>query len=218
MKIQSDCSFPKDRKEVIQAIRVASEAHRNQYREGKGEIPYCHHPVEVALILYEVGAVEDTSVLVAAILHDCLEETPLELSKINELFGHKIARLVKEVTREEPTAIIAKELSKADLYKLRTETLIQEIRQMSQNAHLIKLADRISNYKNAKKYRTKKKLNRYKLQTLAILDVIPRSVSPRLWDYLYSLVTQKKTNEFDNFESLAASIIAEVIQPVPAID
>ena len=57
------------------ATGFAAWKHKGQMRKGEGEIPYIHHPIEVAAILAEVGGVTDVDVLQAALLHDTIEDT-----------------------------------------------------------------------------------------------------------------------------------------------
>ncbi len=64
--------------EVRRATGFAAWKHTGQCRKGEGKIPYIHHPVEVAAILSEAGAIEDNDLLQAALLHDTIEDTETE--------------------------------------------------------------------------------------------------------------------------------------------
>ena len=166
------------------ALEFAHQAHQGQFREGAASLPYLHHPLEAAGLLFHIGGVTDPEEISAAILHDTIEEGGVSLAEIEERFGAKTGRLVSELTRKEPTPQEALGLSRDQLYELRTRLLLEGISRMSEAALRIKLADRLSNWREARVVRSKKKLDRYRLQTQAILAAIPRSVSPPLWDTL----------------------------------
>ena len=74
------------------AIEVAAKAHQNQVRKGT-DIPYITHPLAVGIILAKAGCSDE--VIVAGILHDTLEDTPLTLDCIQETFGPRVASIVK---------------------------------------------------------------------------------------------------------------------------
>lgn len=76
---------------VDRAIAFATEAHRGQFRKYTGE-PYVTHPIEVAQIVATVP--HTTEMLVAAILHDTVEDTPVTFEVIEENFGEKVRELV----------------------------------------------------------------------------------------------------------------------------
>ncbi len=166
------------------ALEFAHNSHRGQSREGDAGIPYLHHPLEVASLLFQIGGVADHEDIAAAILHDTIEEGGISQNDIEEKFGRVISHLVGELTRAEPSEDQAQVLTKIELYELRTNLLLAGIKVMSPRAQRIKLADRLSNWREAKAVRRTKKLARYGRQTLAILEVIPRSVCPPLWDTL----------------------------------
>jgi (p)ppGpp synthase/HD superfamily hydrolase len=74
------------------AIEVAVKGHQNQERKGT-DIPYITHPLPVGIILANAGCADD--VIVAGILHDTLEGTPITLDYIQETFGSRVASIVK---------------------------------------------------------------------------------------------------------------------------
>lgn len=163
------------------AIRFAAERHEGQWRDGESPMPYITHPVEVLLNLRHVGKVTDDAILVAAVLHDLLEETQTTEAEIHELFGEKVAFLVNELTRAEPLEIEIASLRKEEIFELRTQYLLGEIEDMCPEAQTVKLADRLSNLREAKLTRSEKKLKRYHTQTERILEIIPESINPALW-------------------------------------
>ncbi|MCA0361237.1 MAG: HD domain-containing protein [Armatimonadetes bacterium] len=167
---------------VMQALRVCVAAHEGQWRDGEHPVPYACHPIEVMQNLRLIGCVTDPEILAAALLHDVLEETPVTLEDLHAEFPRRVGDLVKEVTRREPTGDEIIGMSKHEIWGLRTSILLDEIHVMSGEAHLLKLADRLSNLREAKRTRSEKKLTRYQLQTRWILELIPREVCPSLMD------------------------------------
>src|SRR5699024_2028965 len=77
------------------AYDVAEELHREQFR--KSGDPYITHPLAVSTILAELGM--DTTTLVAALLHDTVEDTGYSLDELGADFGDKVAQLVDGVTK-----------------------------------------------------------------------------------------------------------------------
>lgn len=78
-----------------QAIKFATKAHGSQKRKYTGE-PYVTHPIAVMEIVKTVPHTDD--MLVAAVLHDTVEDTPVTLADIKEQFGDNVARLVDGLT------------------------------------------------------------------------------------------------------------------------
>jgi guanosine-3',5'-bis(diphosphate) 3'-pyrophosphohydrolase len=169
---------------VHRALRRAVKAHKKQDRDGEAPLPYATHPVDVLNLLRYDGGVVDEEVLAAALLHDTIEETELKADDLREEFGDRIADLVLEVTREEPDR---SGLSEEEVYQVRTQTLLEEIDRMSDEAKLIKLADRASNLRSVLLTRTGDELNRYVRQSHFILEHIDREVCPILWDRVKDL-------------------------------
>ena len=168
------------------ALVFAARRHRKQRRDGENALPYFTHPVEVLLCLRYEGSVIREPMLCAAILHDLLEETKTQASEIEARFGAEVAHLVRELTRREPSAQETEGLGKEEIYRLRTDWLLQEISAMSPEAKTIKLADRLANLRDARRSRRGTKLERYQRQTRAILQVIPRETNANLWDAIHA--------------------------------
>lgn len=119
--------------DVLEALRFAAERHRRLTRKD-GETPYVNHLIDVADLLARVGGVRDRDVLVAAILHDTLEDTGTKREEIALVFGPRVAELVAEVSDDES-------LAKPERKRLQ----IVGAPALSCEAKLIKLADKISN-------------------------------------------------------------------------
>ena len=74
-------------KNLLRAASFAANKHTGQTRKGDDAQPYINHPLEVANLLANTGKVEDFDVLIAAVLHDTVEDTETTKEEITELFG-----------------------------------------------------------------------------------------------------------------------------------
>jgi GTP diphosphokinase / guanosine-3',5'-bis(diphosphate) 3'-diphosphatase len=119
---------------ILKAIDFAARKHRDQRRKDEEASPYINHPISVSLLLAEIGGISDPEVLSAAILHDTLEDTDTTPEELEAAFGKWIRKLVEEVTDD-------KRLRKAE----RKQRQIDHASQLSADAVLIKLGDKISN-------------------------------------------------------------------------
>jgi (p)ppGpp synthase/HD superfamily hydrolase len=119
---------------ILRAIDFAARKHRDQRRKDEEASPYINHPISVSLVLAEIGGITDAEVLSAAILHDTLEDTDTTPEELQAAFGTRTRKLVEEVTDD-------KRLPKAK----RKDLQITHAAQLSPDAVLIKLGDKISN-------------------------------------------------------------------------
>ena len=122
-----------DTQRLLAAASFAADKHRDQRRKDAGATPYINHPLKVAQILVEAG-VEDSDVLVAALLHDTIEDTETKAEEIALHFGDTVCRLVLEVTDD-------KSLPKQERKRLQ----VANARSKSEGAKMIKIADKIAN-------------------------------------------------------------------------
>ena len=129
-----------DLAKLIQAISFAAQKHVAQKRKGADEQPYINHVLEVANVLANTGKIEDYDVLIAAVLHDTIEDTETTVEEITKLFGATVGEYVLEVTDD-------KSLPKAR----RKELQIEHAPHLSNGAKYIKLADKISNIRDVTK-------------------------------------------------------------------
>src|ERR1041384_6704850 len=83
---------------LLNALRFAAEKHNDQRRKDAKASPYINHPIQVAEILWRVGDVRDTTLLVASLLHDTIEDTGTTPAEIKASFGEDVLALVLEVT------------------------------------------------------------------------------------------------------------------------
>jgi len=119
---------------LLRATAFAADRHRTQRRKDKAKTPYINHPVEVASLLANTGGVRDIDVLVAAVLHDTVEDTKTKPREVETAFGRKVRRLVEALTDD-------KSLHKATRKRLQVE----HAPHLPSAAKLIKLADKITN-------------------------------------------------------------------------
>jgi len=121
---------------VKKAYKVAKIAHEGQYRQS-GE-PYIHHPLAVALILAELEL--DYYCIVAAILHDCIEDTIVTKEEISETFGEQIAHIVEGVSKLTNLEFTSSSQQQASNFQKLFFAMSKDMRVM-----VIKLADRLHN-------------------------------------------------------------------------
>src|ERR1019366_3407964 len=119
---------------VLKAAHFAAQKHAGQRRKGAAAEPYINHLLEVAELVASALAGPDTNLVIAALLHDTVEDTGTTKEELAETFGSDVADLVMEVTDD-------KSLPKAERKRLQ----IVHASQISVRAQVIKLADKISN-------------------------------------------------------------------------
>jgi len=171
-----------------EAVRFAAKHHRSQDRDGSAALPYITHPIDVMNRLRYVAGVEDLEILAAAALHDVIEECGVAPEEIEDRFGARVAGLVSELTRSEPTVEETSGLDPEAIVELRSRMLLEDIARMSPDAQIVKLADRGSNLYASLRTRSGEKRTRYIRQSYLILETIPREVSPPLWDAIQQML------------------------------
>ncbi len=122
---------------VLRALVFSAERHADQRRKGLAGDPYINHPIEVAAELWETGGVRDVPAIVAAILHDTVEDTDATFDELEERFGADVRGLVEEVSDD-------KSLEKAERKRLQ----VQNAPHKTPRARLVKLADKIANVRD----------------------------------------------------------------------
>jgi GTP diphosphokinase / guanosine-3',5'-bis(diphosphate) 3'-diphosphatase len=125
---------------VLRAVQFALDAHGDQRRksaEGEGA-PYVVHPVACAQWLAATGA--DHQTVVAAVLHDVLEDTPVTFEELKKLFGSEVAEVVREVTV--PADVRGAEEKK--------DWQVYQAPRLSYRAKLVKLADQRDNVRSVR--------------------------------------------------------------------
>ena len=125
-----------DDEPLYRAYDIARTQHDGQFRKS-GE-PYVTHPLAVALALADYGMDRDT--LVAALLHDTVEDTPLTIEEIETEFGAEVAHLIDGVTKLDRIKFDSREEAQAATIRKMVVAMAQDVRVL-----LIKLADRLHN-------------------------------------------------------------------------
>lgn len=148
IKMMSNRLSANDQQRIRDAYAFAAEAHKNQKRKS-GE-PYIIHPIAVARIVaeeFELGA----NPVIAAFLHDVVEDTPCTIDDVRQRFGDDVAFLVGVVTK--------KKKDKYDLSK-QVDNFRQILAsvQFDVRAILIKLADRLHNMRTLDSMRPDKQM------------------------------------------------------------
>ncbi|MEN7548668.1 bifunctional (p)ppGpp synthetase/guanosine-3',5'-bis(diphosphate) 3'-pyrophosphohydrolase [Rapidithrix thailandica] len=129
-------NYEEDSKQIRKAFKFAVDAHKDMRRKS-GE-PYIYHPLDVATIVVEEIGLGKTSII-AALLHDVVEDTEWELKDIEERFGTKVAKIIDGLTKISATASKGRSLQ-AENFRKMLLTISEDIRVV-----LVKIADRLHN-------------------------------------------------------------------------
>ena len=124
-------------KRIIKAAYFASVKHREQRRKDTEKTPYINHPLALANVLAVECGVDDVEVICGALLHDTIEDTDTTEEELLEAFGEQITRIVLEVTDDKNLDKVA-----------RKEAQVSHAPHISDQAKLVKLADKISNLRD----------------------------------------------------------------------
>lgn len=138
---------PQDIEQVFEAYRYAYKAHEGVVRK-TGE-PYITHPVSVACILADLHM--DVPTILAALLHDVVEDTPITTLDIKEKFGLQVAELVDGVTKLDKIEFQSASEAQAENFRKMLLAMSQDVRVI-----LVKLADRLHNMQTLEAMRPEK--------------------------------------------------------------
>jgi guanosine-3',5'-bis(diphosphate) 3'-pyrophosphohydrolase len=175
--------------DISAALNFAQIKHQGQIRELSG-LPYVNHPISVSHILKSYTA--DPEILIAALLHDTLEDTRTSFQEIENRFGNRVASLVQELTSDKQES---KRLGKA-IY------LSEKMLHMSDAALLIKLADRLDNISDLTSAAPTEFSKKYLAETFFIIkNIIVTKVQQR--------------NLLPEHQQLADRILFQIKQPQP---
>lgn len=122
---------------ILNAAAFAARKHSTQRRKDRAASPYINHPLALAAVLSGEGGVTDADVIIAALLHDTVEDTATTLAELDTAFGARVAAIVAEVTDD-------KALPKAERKRLQ----IVKAPGKSPEAKVVKLADKICNLRD----------------------------------------------------------------------
>lgn len=113
---------------LLGAVHYAAVKHRDQRRKNAAQAPYINHPIGVAHLLWQKGGILDTDVLMAAVLHDTVEDTDATHEELVSVFGQSVADIVKDVTDD-----------KSKRKDERKRHQVEHAKHISTNAKLVKL-------------------------------------------------------------------------------
>ncbi|GIO69123.1 bifunctional (p)ppGpp synthetase/guanosine-3',5'-bis(diphosphate) 3'-pyrophosphohydrolase [Paenibacillus sp. JTLBN-2024] len=202
-----------DLSRIREAYEFAEQAHHGQVRKS-GE-PYILHPLAVAEIV--VGLMMDTTSIVAALLHDVVEDTTVSLEEIRDKFGDACAMLVDGLTKLERIQFRSKEEQQNENYRKMFIAMAQDIRVI-----VIKLADRLHNMRTLK-YQSEESQRRIAYETLEIFcpiadrlgisaiksemeDLSLRYLNPQQYYRIANLIHKKRAEREQFVENVIAKI------------
>ena len=204
-------SHGSDREQILRAFEIAEEAHSGQSRKS-GE-PYITHPVAVAEILGNLGM--NTPTIVAALLHDTVEDTPYTLDQLRRDFGDEVANLVDGVTKLD--RVVYGPDAEAETVRKMVIAMSRDIRVL-----VIKLADRLHNARTWR-YLELETVNRKARETLDIYaplahrlgmnaikweleDLAFAALEPKKYEEITRLVAQRQSERQDHTDKVIAEI------------
>jgi hypothetical protein len=120
-------------RQLTKALAFAAEAHRNHRRKGASQEPYINHLIEVLDLVASVED-DDMDILIAALLHDVLEDTRTGYDELVKTFGERVARIVQENSDDMTLPKPARQRAR-----------LASIGKKSREARVVKFADIISN-------------------------------------------------------------------------
>ncbi|PPK65265.1 HD domain-containing protein [Actinokineospora auranticolor] len=161
-----------------EAVAFAVERHGDQTRPA-GE-PYVEHLLEAAVVLVEGIGVTDVDLLLAAVLHDVVEDTDTTLDEVRDRFGHRVATLVDWVTKPPRADGVGREEARA--------AYLARLGSAPDDAVLVKLADRLSNVQRLDTHPRPEKARSYYAETVrSILPLAERHPWFRDWFHTWRL-------------------------------
>jgi guanosine-3',5'-bis(diphosphate) 3'-pyrophosphohydrolase len=208
-----------DAKIIKKAFNVSSEAHKEMRRKS-GE-PYIYHPLDVALVCVEEIGLGTTSV-VAALLHDVVEDTDWELQDIEREFGPKVAQIIDGLTKISGVFEYGSS-QQAENFRKMLITLSDDVRVI-----LIKLADRLHNMRTLESMPRHKQLKiasetKYLYAPLAhrlglysikseLEDLYLKFVDPETYTYIVNKISETRVSRNKFIKSFIAPLENELNQ------
>ncbi|SFK68949.1 GTP pyrophosphokinase [Paenibacillus sp. 1_12] len=202
-----------DLKRIREAYEFAEQAHSGQVRKS-GE-PYILHPLAVADIV--VNMQMDATSIIAALLHDVVEDTTVSLDIVNAKFGKTCAMIVDGLTKLEKIKFKSKEEHQNENYRKMFVAMAQDIRVI-----LIKLADRLHNMRTLK-YQSEESQRRIADETLEIFcpianrlgisaikwemeDIALRYLNPQQYYRIVNLMQKKRVEREQYIEDVVHNV------------
>lgn len=202
-----------DMERVRKAYEFAEQLHHSQVRLS-GE-PYIFHPLSVAVILAQMEM--DTDTIIAALLHDTVEDTDCTSQNLIDLFGEQVAELVDGVTKLGRIAYSSQEEQQVENLRKMFMAMAKDIRVI-----LIKLADRLHNMRTLKSM-TAEKQRQKALETMEVFaplahrlgiskikweleDLALRYLDPVGYQEILSSINQKRQEREEYLEEIKSTI------------
>jgi GTP diphosphokinase / guanosine-3',5'-bis(diphosphate) 3'-diphosphatase len=205
---------------VTRAFRFAAAAHEGQQRRS-GE-PFITHPVGVASIC--AGLRLDEQTIAAALLHDVVEDTEVELDGVREEFGEEIAALVDGVTKLTRVQFQTREQAEAENYRKMVVAMAEDVRVI-----LVKLADRLHNLRTIEYLGKQKQIqkSREALEVYAPLahrlgihalkweveDLAFQTLHPRKYSEIKTMVSERRADR-EGHVAEAADVLRRELEKV----
>lgn len=180
---------------IENAYKIAYVAHLGQFRSS-GE-PYITHPVAVALILAKLDL--DYEAIVAALLHDTIEDTDLSYSDIVNEFGEDVARIVEGVSKLDKLKFRNRQEAQAENFRKMILAMTEDVRVI-----LIKFADRTHNMRTLGSLRPDKR-RRIARETLEIYVPLAHRLG------IYSIKTELENRSFEAIYPMRANVLKRVV-------
>src|SRR6266508_1038363 len=206
-----------DKDLLTRAFLFAAEAHEGQQRRS-GE-DFVHHPYGVASIL--AGLRMDEQTIAAALLHDVVEDTGVDLDDLRSEFGEEIARLVDGVTKLTRVQFQSREHAEAENYRKMIVAMAEDVRVI-----LIKLADRLHNMRTIEYLGKQKQVQKAKevLEVYAPLahrlgihaikweleDLSFQTLHPRKYEEIKAMVAERRADREEHVREAAMVLKAEL--------
>src|ERR687886_140191 len=206
-----------DRDLLARAFRRAAQAHEGQQRRS-GE-PFVRHPWGVAKILAELR--QDDATIAAALLHDVVEDTGVELDELRSEFGDDVARLVDGVTKLTRIQFQSREQAEAENYRKMIMAMAEDERVI-----LIKLADRLHNLREIEYLGKQKQVQKAKetLEVYAPLahrlgihklkweleDLAFETLHPRKYEEIKAMVAERRADREEHVAEAARILQLEL--------
>ena len=206
-----------DRELLTRAFEYAAQAHAGQVRQSGQEFIY--HPWGAAKIL--AGLQLDEATLAAALLHDVVEDTDIEIDEIRAEFGDEIAQLVEGVTKLTRVQFQSREHAEAENYRKLIVAMAEDLRVI-----LIKLADRLHNLRTIEYLGKQKQLQKARetLEVYAPLahrlgihalkweleDLAFQTLHPRKYEEIKQMVAERRTDREEHVREAAMVLQKEL--------
>lgn len=182
-----------DAEVILGAAVFAAEKHKSQVRSNAKKTPYIIHPIEVADFIVKVGKVYDKKIVIAALLHDLMDDTGVTYEEIAKLYGQTVSDYVEEMTTKKNISL--KEQKKAQIMQAFKQT---------PSVAIIKLSDKLSNLgtllNNPPSNWSRDKIDQYFQWAQSVIENLPdsnlllkKAVKQLIADYWAKQAAQKKS-------------------------